>query len=828
MNDTEVSLKFNNIIKNESKLERYSNTIEKIRITLNGINTGAINQLSNASGTLKDIKDDTNEISENFKSTLKTGIMTGFIATVKNLANRIGFLTAKSSSYLENMNLLDVAFNNNTEEADKFVNKLSQMYGLDESWGYRTVGIFKQLANAMGLANEVGNKLSTTMTQFAIDISSLYNIDTSNAVSILQSALAGQTKPARRLGADITQTTLQTTLDAEGIDRYVASLSYAEKRLVIVASLLKQVSEANGDWGRTIESVANQTRILSEQWERFTRALGNVFLPIIKVILPYLNAILMVMTDIISLVATLIGYNPEDFDFFSEVDESVIDLNSGLVSATSNAKKLKQGLRGFDRLNVITSPSKVSGGGGAGGLGVDPKILELFNKYADDYNNKLKDVKMRATEIKEAIEDWLGITDKSYTRLKLIAGVLGTIAGLKIIKGIGGVITGTSRLGKLLGTGGLYKTLKKIIDASKILGAKDGLKYVFLDSKLGKGITTLTGGFGKLAGALGLTVPQLGLIVGGVTALAGGFIYAYKNNDKFREKVDKLVKSIKDSLVPLLETTKEFLEDIWKNVLKPLWENVLKPVGKFLIDVIVFALGNIIDYLQFLYDHTLKPLYPILKWMAETGLNLISEALKKIVGFLEDDIKLLQKIWEDYIKPIHKWVKEKIEQDILPKLQQITDKLKPISDWLEKIKGKTKIEIDANTKPAGSKLKDFFEGMGEGLFKAMFPQLSWATSLAKLKKIAKLENGGMPKVGQMFVANENGAELVGHIGGQTFVANQNQMMDLLDKKIGNAQNNKQTQIYNIYLDENHKLCTYTLEQLQGIAKTNGRAITIGG
>ena len=87
--------------------------------------------------------------------------------------------------------------------------------------------------------------------------------------------------------------------------------------------------------------------------------------------------------------------------------------------------------------------------------------------------------------------------------------------------------------------------------------------------------------------------------------------------------------------------------------------------------------------------------------------------------------------------------------------------------------------------------------------------------------------GGLPPVGQLFVANEKGPELVGQIGGQSFVANQNQMIELLDRKIGNAQNNSRPQIYNIYLDESHKIGTYTLEQLQGMAKTNGKPITIG-
>ena len=68
----------------------------------------------------------------------------------------------------------------------------------------------------MGLANETGEKLSKLMTEMSIDISSLYNMDVDQASSILQSALAGQTKPVRRLGGDITQATLQQTLSIQG------------------------------------------------------------------------------------------------------------------------------------------------------------------------------------------------------------------------------------------------------------------------------------------------------------------------------------------------------------------------------------------------------------------------------------------------------------------------------------------------------------------------------------------------------------------------------------------------------------------------------------
>jgi hypothetical protein len=72
---------------------------------------------------------------------------------------------------------------------------MTEMYGLDEDWLTRTTGIFKQLSNAMKLSVEQGTKLSKIMTQMSLDISSLYNLDVSKGSSVLQSALAGQTRP---------------------------------------------------------------------------------------------------------------------------------------------------------------------------------------------------------------------------------------------------------------------------------------------------------------------------------------------------------------------------------------------------------------------------------------------------------------------------------------------------------------------------------------------------------------------------------------------------------------------------------------------------------
>lgn len=434
-NATEIDVRFDNQVKNLATLEKYKNTLKEIQSVLSGIdldktssqvkNTSSkITDLKNASKNMKKLNDNTNNTSKsmnklgkNINLAFSVGKIVMFGKALKNVGTKMWSLTEKSATYLENMNLLDVAYKNNTQEAKKFVNTLSEMYGLDESWGYRQIGIFKQLANAMGLSDETGSKLAKTLTQLAIDTSSLYNISVDDASQILQSGLAGQTKPVRRLGGDITMSTLQSTLDRNGIQKDISSLNYAEKRLVIVASILEQTRQAQGDWGRTIESVANQQRIFQQQTERLSRALGNMFLPVIKTILPYLNGFLMALVEIVSFIAELLGFNEEDYDFFGETDvsdllEDINGVDKGLASAGENAKKLKQGLRGFDKLNNITTPTTgvtgVGVGGGSGKIGQD--IIDLFNKNSDEYFKSLDKVEMKATKIRDKIMEWLGFT----------------------------------------------------------------------------------------------------------------------------------------------------------------------------------------------------------------------------------------------------------------------------------------------------------------------------------------------------------------------------------------------------------------------------------
>ena len=529
MDERSVKLKFINEVTNTNKLKDYEKRLQNIRKLMSNMPTG--NQIGNE---VKNIGDEAEKTDKKLKNAFDKAKFAAFVVVLKRVTTAMTEMISKSSSYLENINLYQVAFNGAYQEADKFVNKITEMYGLDESWAIRTVGIFRQLANAMGMATEQANELSYLMAQMSIDISSLYNVDIDRASQVLQSALAGQTRPIRSVtGADITMNTLQQTLNQLGIDKAINSLSFAEKRMVIIISLTQQLQQATNDFGRTLESPANQMRILNEQWQRLTRAVGNVFLPLLSKILPYLNAILMVLTEIINAVAALFGYKEENYDYFSGMADSVLDLEEGLDGATESAKKLKQGLRGFDKLNVISTPSAASGAAGVGS-GISPDIAKAYDNAYKNYMSKLDNVQMKATKIRDSIMEWLGFT-------KQIDSKTGDVS-FKFDH-----ITGGTLIGGLLIGGALVKAISKVFTAGKniinlIFGKKGlevGSKTLFSSLKNLKNlkfkdvIVTLTTKLKVLLPIIG----KIAVAIGGVVAAIKGSVDVFKSFSVEENKV---------------------------------------------------------------------------------------------------------------------------------------------------------------------------------------------------------------------------------------------------------------------------------------------------
>ena len=314
----------------------------------------------------------------------------------------------ESIEYVENLNLFTVAMGESIDEGREFVNTVQEMYGLDPSNIMRYTGIFYQLASAIEVADGTASTMSLGLTKMGVDISSLFNIPIDKVMENLSSGMQGMTRAVRKYGMDIRVSTLQTEAASLGIAGSILTMSEANRQGLRYITMLRQMSNATGDFAKTIESPANQLRIVREQLMQLGRAIGDVFIGTFSRILPYINGVIMALRTVISLFAMFLGFKPMDFGGATDAAEGLEGGLGGVADAAgAAAKAVKKLTAPFDELNVIQEESSGAGGGGvdfADGL-MDPKLEALIAQY----EAKFEGIKMKANQVRDAILEFLGI-----------------------------------------------------------------------------------------------------------------------------------------------------------------------------------------------------------------------------------------------------------------------------------------------------------------------------------------------------------------------------------------------------------------------------------
>lgn len=176
----------------------------------------------------------------------------------------------------------------------------------------------------------------------------------------------------------MTEVNLQQFAYEQGITKSIQAMTQQEKTLLRYKFVLQQTALAQGDFARTSDSWANQTRVLSERWKEFSTILGNVIIHVLTPAVKYLNAML---SNLITLAKTAV----EAFGIETQIASTgaVIEDTTGAVTDLGNAaeeagEKAKGALASFDELNVISMPdtSETSGDIGVGG-GLDVPAVDI-------------------------------------------------------------------------------------------------------------------------------------------------------------------------------------------------------------------------------------------------------------------------------------------------------------------------------------------------------------------------------------------------------------------------------------------------------------------
>lgn len=702
MNGNELSIVF------KTQLEEANKKMEQLISTLNK-GTNATNKL--------------NDTAEGLQRAFN---FAGLIAGAKKLFNIVLGGIHEINSYSETLNMFNLVMGEVQEKANKFQKTMAENFGNNSQEQLYYQSLYQSLTESMGIQEKYAYIISENMTKLAYDLSSLYDKNQKDVAEALRSGLIGQTKPVRAFGLDITEASLQPVLDSLGVDRTVRELSQAEKEIVRYLALIRQSVIAHGDMANTIESPANQLRILKNQLVECHRWFGALFISLFAKAMPFINGFVMAITEVMKALGGLFGIEIKDYNsalvsYEEELSGYIDDVGDSADSTKNKIKELRREILKFDQINNINE-NKDSGSGSnytAGSGGIDQRLLDALSGY----ENGMEKVRMKALEIRDAIMQWLGFTydeteqiwklNDGVTRFKVIVGTIATILGVIIAsKIIGGIV----KIGKAF-----YGTFKFISTFSKALSslftgtcstALKGTAFQGLSSTL----ATISAKFTLFAESLGLTAGGLLAIVGVIVAIVGALIYAYKHCDSFREKVNELGKNIADIFKGIYDVIVDTTTQIWE-VIEPLW-NIIKDTVifavQYLYEGIVLAFSNALDII----NGTIKIIKQLFEGDFEGAFNTATETVKRLKDNWIEHFGKIKEHFSDWVTKVGENV-VKFKDKFVEKLGNILDELKKLPEkfgyWVGKGVG-TIIKIITET-DWEKVAKDIWKALIDGLKK---------------------------------------------------------------------------------------------------------------
>ena len=552
----------------------------------------------------------------------KIGLLIGGAFAVGKLVQFGKECVELGSDLAEVQNVVDVTFTTMSDKVNEFAKNAMTSAGLSETMAKRYVGTFGAMSKSFGFSEAQAYDMSTALTQLTGDVASFYNISQDLAYIKLKSVFTGEAETLKDLGVVMSQSALDQYALANGYGKTTSAMTEQEKVALRLAFVQNQLSAASGDFIRTSDSWANQVRVMQLQLQSLKATVGQGLINIFTPVLKVINILL------------------------------------GKLATLANAFK------SFTELITGKKSSGQTSGSGAGLAGTDA-IADTADQYGQAADN--------AEKLANANKDNATATKKANKETKNYLSSLDEVHKISSTDGASSIPSGSGSGGTGSGGGGLPSSvgsvdygslaegenaLDKISDSAKKLA--DLLKKLwkpFQDAWKKEGKNTINAaktaldGLKKLAVSVGKSLVEVWTNGTGTTMLttmlkiaqnvlktigniASGFADAWNKNNVGTQ----IIQNIADALVVVMQFVEKIAEDTatWAANLDfyPLLESISNSTSKMV--PMYEAIGNVLERI---YNNIILPM---LKWVIEAGLPTVINLIADLVGFFTDHQSIIE------------------------------------------------------------------------------------------------------------------------------------------------------------------------------------------
>lgn len=606
------------------------------------------------------------QLENSFGNTFKKiGAMAAAAFSVKAIGDFMGSCLQLGSDLTEVQNVVDTAFPTMSSLADNFAKSATEAFGLSETMAKKFMGTFGAMANSFGYAEKEALEMSETLTKLVGDVASFYNITQDEAYTRLSAVFTGETEALKELGVVMTQAALDQYALANGFGKTTNAMSEQEKVALRYAFVQDQLSLATGDFIKTQDSWANQTRILALRFDSLKASLGRGFIAVFTPIIKGINWVLANLQSLADSFANMMGFLTggsgsgsgggnstvqEVANDLGSATDSAGGLSDGLKDAGSSgakaAKKIQRAFAKVDTINKLSFGSDSdSGSGGSDGSGSSSGSSGSVADAVD-----FPDATKQATVFD-------GVLNGLIEEFKRLAGIFSD--GFEI--GFGNSFTNIERIKEYIASIG--KSLADIFTAPEVINAAKNWvdNTVFALGQITGSITSI-----------GVTIATL--LVGSVAT------YLERNTDFIKEKIvqwfnidSKMNQIIGDFSTVIADITSVFAGStavgIGSNLIEIIVNGALeslilvKQLGVDIIDTLTAPIIENKNLIKKTIEEMLKPIETVTRTIAD-GVNdtfstvssvydeYVGPAFNKIKTGLTDIVTTLLEAYNTYIAPV--------------------------------------------------------------------------------------------------------------------------------------------------------------------------------
>jgi hypothetical protein len=181
----------------------------------------------------------------------------------------------------ETANKINVVFGDAAGAVNKFAADAAASLGQSQQQALDAAATFGVFGKAAGLTGGALSNFSTELVGLSSDLSSFYNASPEETIQALGAALRGESEPMRKFGVLLDDVTLRNrALEMGLVSTTKEALTPAHKVMAAYNEILMQTKDAQGDFARTSDGLANTERIVAAQTENLKTQFGQILLPI--------------------------------------------------------------------------------------------------------------------------------------------------------------------------------------------------------------------------------------------------------------------------------------------------------------------------------------------------------------------------------------------------------------------------------------------------------------------------------------------------------------------------------------------------------------------